>query len=376
MLNLHQGGCWPTPSQENLLRAALLSGSEAISSWHQWRAQLDFDNIDHASERLIPLLYHNLKKLRVEDPLMGRFQGIYRQSWYRNQLLESQIKSLLADLQRQGIDTLIFKGGVLGPLYYKDSALRPMSDLDVLVPESQVEQTLHYAQSLGWEVDLSIFDNLTQDHLDLLHAVGMKNDSQCEFDLHWNSRYGAAENPELDWANAITTKLHGIQIHTLNPEAHLLLICAHGLRWNTLPPVRWVADCYKILEATPDFDWQLLLEIAKERRLILTLRHALSYAQKQFYMPIPDSVLSTLQTLSVSDQEELEYRVHTKPRGLLGPLPLMWCSHRRALFDQQPSRLKCWSLFCVYVWRYWKMRGGWRLVGIRLKQRMARKLPV
>ena len=69
----YQGGCWPTPEQELLLRAALLQGEASLKAWQEWKSTLDFDHIDPGSQRLVPLLYHNLQRQGVQDPLMGKF---------------------------------------------------------------------------------------------------------------------------------------------------------------------------------------------------------------------------------------------------------------------------------------------------------------
>jgi len=53
------GGCWITKQQRLLLRAALLSGQDAIHAWENWIANVDIDRIDTGSYRLLPLLYHS-----------------------------------------------------------------------------------------------------------------------------------------------------------------------------------------------------------------------------------------------------------------------------------------------------------------------------
>lgn len=91
-----EGGCWPTPEQKLLLRACLLEGKETTEAWSEWRSRVDIQVLDRGSLRLLPLLYWNLKRHGVNDPLIDRFKGIYRFSWYKNQMLFQAMEALLA----------------------------------------------------------------------------------------------------------------------------------------------------------------------------------------------------------------------------------------------------------------------------------------
>src|SRR5947208_1037833 len=64
--------CWPTAQQELLLRAVLAKGEQALTAWQEWKADIDIENLDEGSTRLLPLLCRNLKNEGVNDPLMAR----------------------------------------------------------------------------------------------------------------------------------------------------------------------------------------------------------------------------------------------------------------------------------------------------------------
>jgi len=121
-----RGGCWPTWRQELLLRAALLRGKEAIAAWREWKSSVDVDRLDQGSRRLLPLLYRNLRAHGVEDPLMNSFKGIYRLTWYKNQMAFHKMTSLLRSFHHAGIETMLLKGAALVMLHYP-SRSRPSS---------------------------------------------------------------------------------------------------------------------------------------------------------------------------------------------------------------------------------------------------------
>jgi len=79
-------GFLPSSVQSSLLRASLSDGPEALQAWQDWRAATDIDTLDQESYRLLPLLYDNLRRLGVDDPVLVRYRSVYKHMWYRNQL--------------------------------------------------------------------------------------------------------------------------------------------------------------------------------------------------------------------------------------------------------------------------------------------------
>src|ERR1700675_4628128 len=129
----HGGGYWPSPDQALLLRAAVLPAPQARAAWQALRPRVDLARLDRASLRLLPLLDANLRRHGIHDPLGDALVLAREQAAARNRTLFHGGRRLLATLADAGIDTLMLKGGALAATVYGDPALRPMSDLDVLV---------------------------------------------------------------------------------------------------------------------------------------------------------------------------------------------------------------------------------------------------
>jgi hypothetical protein len=126
-----------TSQQTLLLRAALLDGPTALDAWQAWKSNIDIDTLDPGSYCLLPLLYRNLQRHTIVDPLMDRFKGVYRKTWYQNQVLFHHMAGVLRALHAAGIPAMLLKGAALIQLHYTDAGLRPMADFDVLVPREQ-----------------------------------------------------------------------------------------------------------------------------------------------------------------------------------------------------------------------------------------------
>src|SRR5262245_53419620 len=115
------GGAWPAREQTLLLDAALLPFDAAWSAWQAWKTAVDFENgLDRGSYRLLPLVYRNLSRPGLEDPLLGRLKGVYRLTWYKNQFLFRTLAEVLRRLDAAGVPALVLKGASLTTLYYRD----------------------------------------------------------------------------------------------------------------------------------------------------------------------------------------------------------------------------------------------------------------
>ena len=327
----YQGGCWPTPEQELLLQAALRQGETSLKAWREWKSTLDFDNIDYGSQRLVPLLYRNLQRQGVKDPLMGKFKGLYRHTWYKNQLLFAKGAQLLRSFHEAGIETMILKGAALVLLHYKDAGLRAMTDFDVLVPTEQIQAALFLLRERNWTPKLRSYESLTETYISSRHAYAFEDNEKHEFDLH---RHLLAEccYPDADeefWKGAVSSQVQGVATLALNPTDQLFHVCVHGVRWNAVPPLRWVADAIMILNSSPTIDWQRLVSQARQRRLVLPLREALTYLRDLLDAPIPPAILQHLQEIPVSKIERLEYQVNTRVPGPMGGVPMAWFLYLR-----------------------------------------------
>src|SRR5215469_14327441 len=79
-----ESGCWPTPLQELLLRAAVMRGPVAVEAWGKWKHTVNIEAVDFGSHRMLPLLYRNLLRHGISDPLLARLKSAYRYYWYQN----------------------------------------------------------------------------------------------------------------------------------------------------------------------------------------------------------------------------------------------------------------------------------------------------
>ena len=141
---------WPDEIQQQLLKATIFQGKDCIRAWNHWINSADIDHLDPGSFRLFPLLYKNLISNGIDHPLLTRLKGIYKKTWYKNQMLLHQVQHVLSAFDAAGIDTLLMKGMALSLLYYKDLGVRSMLDFDILIPIKHTSKAMNYLVKNGW----------------------------------------------------------------------------------------------------------------------------------------------------------------------------------------------------------------------------------
>jgi hypothetical protein len=315
-----------TPNQDILLKAALFSGKDALEAWSKWRDAVDWErHLEPGSFRLLPLLYNNLHKHGVDDPAMGKLKGIYRNAWSKNQTLFYEMAKVIELLQNAGIKTMLLKGASLSLLYYKNNGARPMADIDVLVPLKQARLANELLQKAGWTSSLPLTE------LDLIygHAIQLNNRSGKEFDLHWRPFNGCQDEYEKDfWDGALPVKISNVNSLAPNPTDMLFHVIIHGMAWNPIPPIRWIADAITLINSTDyTIDWQRLIRTARKNHLNLRFKNGLQYLYDNFHPSIPPSVMESALNLPVSYLEKIEYRFMIKNRDneSAGPYTAFCC---------------------------------------------------
>ncbi len=342
---------YPSKEQELLLQAALSENGNSLSAWETWSRNWNIeDYLDHGSFRLLPLLYRNLARQNVEDHRMMMLKGVYKQAWYKNLSLFNDSKKFLHLFEKNNIPTILLKGTALTVLYYKDNGVRPMADIDVMIPEKFARRGIEILKANGWKAE---FDEYIEYNLRHGRSMMFFNDDGFEFDLHWFPFFESlGEGSDADfWDHAVPVDFCGFQSQALCPADNLLHTIIHGVKWNPEPPIRWVADSMIILRSSDNkIDWERFLMMTRKFRLVLQVREAFSYLVRCFNAPVPDSVLQELNNTKVSLSERLVYRYDKKnpdsiPDNFIAKLKMLFViflrqSDRNGFFRQMSGFVK------------------------------------
>jgi hypothetical protein len=345
----------PTPEQLLVLHAALDEATEALAAWRRWRAAVDFDDVDHGTTRLLPLVYRNLGPGAFDPEVAGRLKGLYRRSWSHNQMIFKRAAEAIAVLHDAGIETLVTKGASLATLSYGDVGVRPMDDVDVLVPLERTADAIAALAGAGWVPGHENPLAWTKVH----HSLGFAGRDGGNLDLHWFSLWQPASDEPL-WRAAVALELGGASTRAPCAEDQLLLACVHGTPWSPLPPFRWIADAVTVIRsAGPELDWERLGAEATRRRLTVATASALAYLREEFGAAVPDSALAGMRAVPASRHERAAFRAAGRPDSPLRTLRMAWDRYRR-LCDLDTGAPRP-AGFADFARRFWGVESVWQL---------------
>ncbi|MCP5267126.1 MAG: nucleotidyltransferase family protein [Burkholderiaceae bacterium] len=332
-------GCWPGPLQVLLLHSAIDPHERALEAWREWnrRVDLEREHVDVGSFRLFPLVYRRLLHAEPSAPHAKRLQGLYKRAWYENQFRLRAASVALQALARAGLDAMVLKGVAIAQTYYRDVGSRPMADIDILVRPGSIARAIAALAKAGWHVPPD-GPRLSDALLRYRKSIVLRRADGMELDLHWAVLDLRGDENACDsfWAAAVPVSLNRVPMRILCAADQLLHACAHGLVWNEVSPMRWIADAMMILEVAGDsMDWERLTSMAIGARVSCYLLAALEYLLDEFGAAVPDDVIARLRAAPVSLASRRLFALHTQGGFMRTPRTSVWkflvCRRRSGL---------------------------------------------
>lgn len=287
-------------------------------------AEVDWDALVEAAQqaRVAPLVYHVLReKDWLPAPALERLRMAYFATARRNLLAFNALGQAIDHLNAHGIPTLLLKGVALALSLYKNEALRPMGDADLLVPRDDVPRALALLRELGYTTPIPEvrpgarldYDGELFLQPDAAHAVPI--------DLHWNlinaPNYRRSAAEAWLWESAQPVTVGATSGRVLCPEAQLIHLCAHKVLHHNETDADagglWTYDIALLLAAHP-MDWDLVLAKAQALGMIAPLQQALPVIAPAWGIPLPEDVPARLAALTPSRAERRLIRRALSPK--------------------------------------------------------------
>jgi len=282
------------PEDRALVRAALLDGNSATSAFREWRSLYDFEG-QHEGGRfhILPLLFANMSRLGMEDPVMGRLRGVHRFGWAKGQRRLHAAAKVIDLFQHDGIPVLLTKGIALAKDYYPEVAARQMQDIDLLVPASRADNALRLLASEGWalqEPSLRQGGDAKVVFMARYPGAALRGHGGEEIDLHWRPLHESSSPflAEWFWRDAEPVSFAGCSALRPAPAPLLLHSLTHGLRSTHDAPLRWIADATMILRRAGDrIDWEEFWSVARRTAVEMRLAWGLKCLEDVTGMKLP-----------------------------------------------------------------------------------------
>lgn len=224
--------------------------------------------------------------------LRVRFERLAAGVRLRDARLREALEEVLPALAAAGVVPVALKGPVLADRLYPDPALRAATDLDLLVPEDQLDRSVGALLALGFRRGAPMVDAYQRRHHHHLHLL---RSAGPDVELHFRPQSGfGARLPGQDFlARALPYRTaRGTPLRILAPEDELLTLAVHAAG-HVLARGEWVLDLILFLERHPGLDWEVVRKRAAAYRCRRPLAWALSHLA-DLGAPVPPGRLLVL----------------------------------------------------------------------------------
>jgi hypothetical protein len=182
-----------------------------------------------------------------------------------NLRLRRELVRVTGALTEVGIAVLALKGIVLAYAAYGDASLRPMTDLDLLVPQEERDKAIHVLGKLGFDNPKGFPTPIRahywrttpgQECAPALQSSGSRVLVEVHTQLECGEPIFPAPTREF-WTRSTTTEIGGLSVRTLCPEDNLFHVCLHLARADRFEKgLLALLDIKVLLDSNLGWNWE------------------------------------------------------------------------------------------------------------------------
>ena len=256
------------------------------------RQQLDWDYVVATARAhgLLPLLQKHVANMAVPGHVLSCLK---REAVANSQsmlhLVGKQLR-ICKLFEEHGIPVAIFKGALLAQMAYGEMSLRQAGDIDMLIDSRDFAQARLLLESLGYEMTPRLTSAQLASHLgNNCEIQFMRDEWFTVVDLHWDLAprsfvFGLKADEVMSRLQSVS--LAGATVQTFGAEDLLLYQAMHGAKhlWRRL---EWISSLAESLRATPDLDWDTLINRAARAHATRMLALGLRLVEQFSNVPVP-----------------------------------------------------------------------------------------
>ena len=287
---------------------------------------LDWDFVlSEATENSVaPLLEMNLRAV-VPDAApaaaMERLKITCRANTVRCLFLAAELHKILELFRTAGILAIPYKGPVLAEQAYGNLTLRDFDDLDMILPQRDLQKAHEVMLGLGYQARFPWI--LSKDSKTALvpgeyNYRDEKRRAVVELHTELTLRHFPIA-PDIDRfaERMVKVMVAGREVLTLGPEDLLSALCVHGSKdlWER---ISWIADVAELIQRQTDLDWDRAFRTAESLRVERMLHLGLALADDLLQAPMPEEIRRRVRGDGEALAVAREVGVRTLSRNLSG----------------------------------------------------------
>ena len=330
------------------------------------------------TEGVAPLIHWTFKHedtfgIEIPTTVKAQLMAAYYNTTAQNQVMFKELERILEALEKAGIPVIVLKGAALATTVYPEIGLRPMGDLDLLVPKDKINKANQCLTDLGYsEARIPLSKKLNRKIGHHIELIGGPNDSVM-VELHWSLIAGDADirTAPMDWFWEQTKSWEEYETALfLNPTANLLYLSAHLMLQHREAQAKlsWLNDFHLLIcQYHKTISWQELAQRSYEFNWAGALQLSLQESLRYFKSPVPQSVF---EYLSNHQDPQIAHLIHLKStidqtsvdRNIARIMGLRWPTRLQyviiKLFPSpafmkwyyEPNPKWLWPLYYFYRW--------------------------
>ncbi len=275
--------------------------------WHDFSAQA-------SSHSVAPLIYHTL---RDDDTILPtwvkeKLRGAYYQSAVYNALLYQALGEIMHAFNEARIPLVLLKGAALAKEVYGNIALRPMSDIDILLRQGDMYTVEELLVQQGYQIHTE-GDSYPRHATFSERKSGWANHIEAHRHIISSIYYRRTIPEEWLWEHAVEVTMGDARALRLSPEAAIIHSCLHMLdHIYTKGTLLWLCDIVEISQRH-DVDWATLADAATRFKIALPVRSVLQESRELLNLSISEDVIERVLTLPAGFLERKAYQFCLSP---------------------------------------------------------------
>ena len=267
------------------------------ASLDEWSGLLNFLR----SNWIIPFAYRTIgclpRECRPPETITDEMRQDFLVSCVRSLHMERQLREIIEAFQEQGVRVLVLRGPALAFSLYPDPAMRPSSDLDLLVLPEQVVKARGILEDLDYKCLARRFETAREFFREECFIHQENPGNKFPVDLHWvhwelHPFFKGNKKVEIEdlFLRAWKVETPTLVFETLHPvdflihsAIHLVMIHKNEMRLS------WIYDTALLAQhlQVPN-DWERLQERSVAWRARLPLEQCLKMAKVWAGLELPE----------------------------------------------------------------------------------------
>ncbi|MEA3560289.1 MAG: nucleotidyltransferase family protein [Candidatus Omnitrophota bacterium] len=331
----------------NIDRSTLEKIKEILSPELNWA--YFFDRAQ--SQGVTSLVYKTLSEIDdaktiVPEDIWKRLENRYYAVAARNTLLYQKLAGILAVFNQAGIEVIVLKGAALAALVYGNVALRPMTDIDLLVKKEELCSIDARLKYLGYSPADHSIGGINLRSISYLTTFDYRNSTGNSPSLHIHYHFVNSTIPthsyidkikiEKIWQEAEQIELAGAKTLVMAPHHLLIHLAEHSLRvFHSLSKLSYFCDINQSINFyRKRLDWERFLRDSFEFNLDRMAYFSLYFTTKFLNTRIPEKVLSALKPSGLSWEERIFVWLITANRRFPGSSYLLHLAMNKGLLEK------------------------------------------